>query len=405
MAELTNIIKPSTSEWRRRLFLETFYNQQRKVTKSSDDSVISGIAGGAARIAGKAEKDIFLALSTLFPDLSFGALLDQVADNFGIAPRFVEQGSSTYVKVTGDPGTVYQAGIHTFITDIGIQFELIDDYTIPSFGYGYVKVRSITTGADTNVEAFAINQVTPQPAGHIHVVNEFTAMGGYDKESDETFKLRIKNGANILAKGTLASIEQAFMFVDNRVLRVFHNGIDLDGKVVLAIATQNGADLTQSELDYILNSTSSYLSLSDYRPFGREFYGVRLKNIEYQPIDISFRVELDGSRLPDEVRRDVQSQIGRAIDYRFFDPNTEQIEWDELLHIVKTTLGVKYVPDQFFYPRIDIKVDADKLPRLRGFLMLDLQGNVLSNMNSALSPIYYPSPADFTFQSQQLRDL
>lgn len=399
------IIKPSTSEWRRLLMLETFYNQQDVVTKASDDSVISGIAGGVARVAGKAEKDIFLALSSLFPDLSSGPLLDQVAANFGIAPRFTEQGSSVYIRITADPGTAYQAGIHSFQTDNGIQFNLNEDVIIPSFGFTYVKVSSISQGSNTNVDAFAINKVTPQPSGHIHVVNEFPAQGGADIETDETFKIRIKNGANILARGTLASLEQAFMMIDSRVLKIFHHGIDLDGKVVIAISTQNGVDLTQVELDNILNQAAPYFSLADYRPWGRDFYGIKLKNIEYQPIDISFRVELDGSRMVDEVRRDIQQQIGRLLDFRFFNPNDEQVEWDDLLHICKTTLGVKYVADQFFYPRADISIDLDKLPRLRGFLMLDLAGNVLSNMNGTLTPVYYPQEADFTYQSQILRNI
>lgn len=399
------IIKPSTSEWRRLLMLETLYNQQDRLTKSSDDSVISGVAGGIARIAGKAEKDIFLALSSLFPDLSYGPLLDQVAANFGIAPRFTEQGSSTYIRITADVGTIYQAGIHNFETDNGVQFSLTEDVIIPSFGFTYARVNSITEGNNTNVDAFTINKVTPQPSGHIHVLNEFPAQGGYDVETDETFKLRIKNGANVLARGTLASLEQVFMMIDNRVLRIFHHGIDFDGKVVIAISTQNGSDLTQVELDNILNNAAPYFSLADHRPWGRDFYGIRLKNIEYQPIDISFRVELDGTRLVDEVRRDIQSQANRLLDFRFFDPNTEQVEWDDLLHICKTTLGVKYVPDQFFYPRVDVKIDLDKLPRLRGFLMLDLEGNVLSNMNGTLTPVYYPQEADFIYQSQILRQI
>lgn len=402
---IDKIIKPSTSEWRRLLMLETLYNQQDIITKASDDSVISGVAGGIARIAGKAEKDIFLALSSLFPDLSYGPLLDQVAVNFGIAPRFTQQGSSCYIRITADPGTIYQAGIHNFETDNGIQFTLIDNVTIPSFGFTYAKVSSISQGNITNVDAFTINKVTPQPSGHIHVVNEFPAQGGYDVETDETFKIRIKNGANVLARGSLASLEQVFMMIDNRVLRVFHHGIDSDGKVVIAIATQNGADLTQADLDNILNSAAPFFSMADYRPWGRDFYGIRLKNIEYQPIDISFRVELDGSRVADEVRRDIQSQIGRLLDFRFFDANTQRVEWDDILHICKSTLGVKYVPDQFFYPRNDISVDLDKLPRLRGFLMLDLQGNVISNMNGTLTPIYYPQEADFIYQSQVLREL
>lgn len=402
---LSKIIKASTSEWRRLLFLEVFFNKQTKVTKASDDSVISGIAGGVARIAGKAEKDIFLALSTLFPDLSYGEALDQVAINFSIAPRFTNQGSSTYIRLTADPGTLYQAGIHNFTTDNGTVFALSEDVAIPDFGFTYAKVYSLNNGEQTNVPAFSINQVNPQPQGHIHVVNEFHAQGGFDTESDETFKIRIKNGINILAKGTLAALEQAMISIDNRILKIYHDGIDLDGKTVISIATQNGVDLLQADLDNILNKTAEYHSLADYRPNGRGFFGVRLKNIEYQPIDISFRVELDGTRIIDDVRKDIQSRIGRQLDFRFFDPNTQKVEWDDILHIVKTTRGVKYCLDQYFTPNVDISIALNKLPRLRGFLMLDLNGQVLANMNNTLTPIYYPQEADFEFQANILKSI
>ena len=402
---IDKIIKPSTSESRRQLFLETFFNSQNTVTKISDNSVMSGVAGGVARIAGKAEKDIFLALASLFPELSSGPMLDQVAANFGIAPRFAARGSSVYVRITGTPGTKYLAGVHQFISENGIYFSLAADVTIPEFGYIYANVTSTTQGVSTKVEPFAISRVAPQPSGHTLVLNEFQAIGGRDAESDDEFRIRIRDGANILAKNTLASLEQAFMAIDNRIMRIFHHGIDNDGKTVIAIATQNGSQLTQVELDNILTKVAPYLSLVDYKPWGREFYGVRLINIEHQPIDISFRVQLDGSRTIDEVRLDIQSKMGRYLDLRYFDPNTQQVEWDDLLHIVKTTQGVKYVPDQYFYPNSDIQVRLDKLPRMRGFLMLDINGAVLSNMSGVLNPIYYPAQADFFYQAQFLRDI
>lgn len=399
---LKQIIKASTSTFRRLLFLETFLNMQNKVTKVSDDSVVSAIAGGASRIAGKAEKDIFLSLATLFPDMAYGPSLDQCAINFGIAPRFTNTGSSTYVRLTANPGTVYQANIQTYTSTTGVEFKASEDITIGSLGYAYLQVSSTSTGALTNVDALTINVVSPQPNGHINVINEVPANGGFDVESDETFRIRIKNGANILAKGTLSSLQQAMMTVDKRVLKIFHQGIDHQGKVVIAIATQNGVDLSQSELDYILEGISPFLNLSDYKPLGKVFYGVRLKNIEYQPIDVSFRIDLDGTRLVDDVRRDIQIKMAKSIDYRYFDPSKQLVEWDDLLQIVKTTLGVRYVPDQFFLPRVDIPIGLDKLPRFRGFIMMSLDGTVLSNSTGTLNPIYYPAEADFIYQQQFL---
>jgi hypothetical protein len=396
---LSKIIKPSTSVFRRLLFLETFFNLQSKVTKASDDSVISGVAGGVARIAGKAEKDVFLALSSLFPELAYGSQLDQVAANNGIAPRFTQIGSTTYVRITANPGTVYQAGVHNFVAQNGIQFALLNDITITDFGFGYAKVVATTTGDITNVDAYTISQVSPQPNGHVSCLNEVSATGGFDNETDDTFKVRIQNGANILARNTLASLEQVLILLDNRVLRIYHQGINDLGQVVIAIATQNGVDFSSNELKTLLDGASGFFTLSDYKPYNKGFYGVIFQNIEYQPIDVSFRVSLDGTRNVDDVRRDIQIQMSKALDYRFFDPSQMAVEWDNLLDVVKTTLGVKYVPDQYFSPRVDIAIDLNKLPRMRSFVMADLNGTVLSSSNGVLNPIYYPNTIDFDYVS------
>lgn len=402
---LNNIIKPSTSSDRRLLFLETLLNLTDKVSKISDDSVLSGIAGGVSRVAGKAEKDIFLALSSLFPGLSYGSQLDQVAQNFGIPGRFTNLPSSTYLRITATPGTVYQANTHFFSSSTGITFELQEDIIISDFGFSYVLVKSTTNGSNTNVDSLSISRVSPIPNGHISVVNEVPATGGFDFENDETFQTRIQDGANILARGTISSLEQLFMILNPKILKIYHHGINEQGQIVLAIATQNGTDLTQVELNNLLEFSESFYGLSEYRPVGKSFYGIELKNIEYQPFDISFRCQLDGSRTVDEIRRDIQVQIQKSVDYRFFDPSRQLIEWDNLLQIVKSTNGIKYVPDQFFYPRIDIAVRKDKLPRMRGFLMLDINGAVLSNQTGTLNPIYYPAEADFKFQQTILRQL
>lgn len=391
-------IRPSTSVERRLLFLETLMNMTDKVSKVSDHSVVSALGGGVAKVAGKAEKDIFLAVSQLFPDYASGQTLDQCAQNFGIAPRFKSQGSSTYVRLVGAPGTVYPVGTVQFRSLNGITFNLESDITLPVEGYSYAKISSIETGDKSNVDALSITTITPSPVGHEYVINEVPADGGYDLESDNLFRVRIKEGANILAKGTLAMLEQLFMLINPKVLKVFHHGIDLNGKVVIAIVTQNGSDLTVQELDEILDLSSPFFALTEYKPWGREWYGLTLKNIEYQPIDISFRVDLDLSFNVDEIRKNIQIQIGKYLDFRYFNPLRDVIEWDNILQIVKSTPGVKYVPDQYFHPRIDVPVALDKLPRLRGFLMLNKEGGVIQNLSGSLSPVYYPSKSDLSFQ-------
>jgi len=398
-------IKPSTSIERKLLFLETLLNSTNKVSKISDNSVLSGVAGGVAKVAGKAEKDIVLAVSQLFPDSAFADQLDHVALNFGVASRFGAIGSSTYLRIVANPGTIYLTNTHVFVATGGVHFELEADLTIGSLGFTYTKVRSTISGVATNVDSLSISQVSPKPSGHISVVNEYQAVGGRDIEDDSTFRVRIKDGANILARGTTAMLEQVFININPKVLKVFNQGSNSNGKIILSIATQNGVDLTQTELDELLSKSAQYFSLTENKYFGYSYYGILLKNISYQPIDISFRVDIDNSYNSDQIRIAIQTNISKYLDFRFFDSSTQKVEWDNLLEIVKSTPGIKYVMDQYFYPRVDLSIDNFTLPRVRSFLMLNLQGQVINNYNGTLSPVYYPNIIDKSYHQTVLNNI
>ena len=385
------------------IFVELMLNKTNKVTKISDDSVLGGTAFGIAKVGQRAIKDIALVESHLFPDSAFGQYLDQVAANNGIAPRFGAAQSSTYVRLVAAPGTQYIQGTHTFRGIAGIVFDLEESITIGSAGFAYAKVRSQGVGIDQNIDPLTLNQVTPIPIGHQYVINEYAATGGRNVESDPIFRRRIKEGPNILAKSTLAAIEQAFMKINPNVLRVFYQGINSAGKTVLAIATQNGINLSNSELDQLLDNARIF-ALTDSRPFGNNNSGVLLKNIQWQPIDISFRVELLPSYDPDVIRKEIQIKMAKELDYRYWTSDSK-VEWDNLLSIAKTNRGVRYVPDTYFFPNQDQAVDVNKLPRIRGFLMLDLNGNILSNTTGTLIPTFYPAEADFSFQQTVLRSI
>lgn len=396
-------IKPSTSSERKSLVLETIINTainedgSSRVSKISDHSVLSGIAGGVAKVAGKSEKDIILGISQLFPDLASEERLDQVALNFGVGQRAGAMGSSTYIRLSAQPNTTYLANTNYFTSNNGVRFELENNVTVGLMGFAYAKVRSLATGSKTNVDPLTIFKCSPQPNGHLSCINEYMATGGRDVESDQIFRARIKNAGNFLANGTLAMLEQRFIATNPKVLKIFNFGTDRDGKIKIAIVTQNGASLTQSELDELLSATSKNFTLNEYRPFGTEFVGMKLVNIEYQPVDISFRVDLNDSFNPDEIRKQMQIAISKYLDFRYFDTYTSQVQWDRLLHICQSIPGVNYIPDQYFYPRTDLTIDTFMLPRLRSFLMLNLNGQVISNFTGTLSPVYYPHTIDENF--------
>jgi hypothetical protein len=65
-------IRPSTSIERKLLAIETILNNTDKVSKISDESILSGIASRyKSKVSGKAEKDIMLAISAIVPGYGF----------------------------------------------------------------------------------------------------------------------------------------------------------------------------------------------------------------------------------------------------------------------------------------------------------------------------------------------
>lgn len=385
------MIRQSTEAELEALHIETFINTTEAVTKVTDHSAIRGILRGNVRTAKKALKDIMLAVARLFPDLAYGTILDQVADDRGVSERFAAAQSSTYVRLIANDTTIYQQGVHTVSDSKGNIFDLEEDIVIGSKGYGYVKVRSQQSGEFTNVDPYTIVNVSPEPIGHIGVLNEYAATGGRDAEDDDIFRQRIKEGPDVLARGTLAYLTQAFIKINSNVLRLIYEGTNSQGKVVLGILTVNGIALTSDELQTLLEQGGQYFSLTELAPIGTQSYGVLLKNVEYEYVDVDFRMELFTGVSFDEVVKEIQQKFAKYVDFRFWNSSIDTIQWDDLINIVKGVSGVKYVPDNQFTPNVDITISTNKFPRFRGFVARDLSGSVQINQTGTIDPLFYPS--------------
>jgi hypothetical protein len=379
----------------KQLWIETLLNKTTKVTKVSDQSVLNGIAYGTAKIGQKALKDIALIESHLFPDEAFGAHLDIIAQRSGVGPRFGQSASMTYIKIIADPGTVYVAATNLFVGG-GVSFELTENTTVGDLGFIYAKVRSQSIGGRTNVAPLVIATVSPAPSGHVGVLNEYKATGGRDIESDENFRIRIKNAANIAARGTLEYITQVMLNYNEDILRTYSSGVNDQHQQILSIATQNGIDLTVNELSQLLSDITPFLGLGEYNGITNTSVNVVLQNVESQYIDVDFRLELVSSADVDQVRIDIQTGFSKYLDPRFWKQG-DRVEWDDLLRIVKQTAQVKNVSDPHFQPRADLEVDPSKLPRVRGFVMRSLDGAVMIDTNQVISPIFYPAAPDPAF--------
>lgn len=395
------LIKPETIERLKEVFVKILLSRTDKVTKVTDGSVLSGIGFGVAKLAQKTLKDISLAQSHFYPDTAHGQYLDNIASMYGIAPRFGAAGASTYVRIVALPGTTYQSGLHFFRGSNGITWNLDQDTTVGPDGFTYTKISSTSIGSIANVEALSISEVNPIPVGHSYSINEYQALGGRDVEGDLEFRNRIKDAINLLSRSTLSYLKQVMLKFNPNILRVFNYGDNGNGRIKLGIATVTGADLTAPELNQLTIDITPWLSLDELNPDGLGFVGVELTNIVWQPIDISFRAILDPDYDVDELRKNIQIRMNKYIDYRSW-VSGSNVEWDDLLQIAKSSEGVVYVPDQYFYPGQDIQSEFGKLPRIRGFLLLNAEGGIVSNSSGTLNSVFYPTVADFSFISTVL---
>lgn len=397
------ITKITSIQELKQIFLEIFLNKTDKVTDVGSESVLNGVAYATAKMAQKCLVNQSVVEGHLFPDTAYGDYLDNLAAIRGISPRFSAMGSSTYIRLTADEGTYYNKDMVKFVSTNGTVFYLEETVTIGVNGYAYAKVYSGSNGAKTNVDPLTINKVTPMPQGHINVTNEYRATGGRDDEADDLFRQRIKDSVNQLARTTLSYLEQVFMKINPRVLRLIKNGIDADGKFNLIVVPTNGVDFTDEEFNDILSKSQEYLSLVEVLNETNDFK-LKLNNVNWLPVDVEFRVDIDPAYDADVVRRDIQIQMSKLYDYRYWKYGNK-VEWDDLLQVVKQVDGVRYVPDTHFFPSYDINVPKYRLPRLRAFIMRDLDGNIIEDNNGVMSDVFYPNEEDSAFIGSVLKSI
>jgi uncharacterized phage protein gp47/JayE len=300
--------------------------------------------------------------------------------------RLSSSGSSTFVRVKASQGTIYVPGVNNFVSKTGIQFEVTEVTVVGFLGFEYIPIRSINTGSNTNVSAQTITTITPQPIGHVQCMNDYASVGGRDNEDDASLKLRILSLPNIAAKGTIANLLEVFRIVNKNILRIFKVGFR-DGKVIIKIVTENGIYLTNSEIYTLLTDISDYLPISTSNDRG-DGIGMVIENVVWKYIDFDFRVDISTNYIVGDVRQSIQLNLSSYLDFRYWD-NGSKIQWDDMLQKVKDADGVNYVPDEYFTPSSDIKTNTNELPRIRGFIMRDMDGTILFDSGVNLTPTFY----------------
>lgn len=387
----------------KQIFLEVLLNKTDKVNDVSAESVLNGIAFACAKVGQKCLVNQSVVEGHLFPDTAYGEYLDELAAVRGIAPRFGATPSTTYVRFIGDEGTYYNASQIILYATTGIAFILEEDVTIGANGYAYGKVRATSSGANTNVDPLSINRMNIVPQGHLSVTNEYRASGGRDYEDDELFRQRIKDSVNQLSRDTMSYIEQVFMKINERVLRVHKGGLTADGKMNLIVVAVNGQDFSEQEFNEILSRSEEFLPLNELLRESTDF-ALSLQNVDWLPVDVEFRVDIDPAYDQAVVRRNIAIQMNKLFDYRFWKYG-DKVEWENLLYAAKNVEGVRYVPDTHFYPRVDINVPRYRLPRIRGFILRDLEGNVIEDNGGLMSAVFYPNTIEEGYAASVLSNI
>ena len=395
---ITKIISVDTLK---QIFVEILLNKTNKISDISNESILNGIAYGCSKLAQRLLVNQGVVEGHLFPDTAYGDYLDAIAASRGIAPRFTSFGSTTYVRVQAAEGTTYSSGT-IFLSSNGIQFVSTENYTVGRDGYGYIKVNSVQGGAASNVDALTVNTVTNAPVGHIACTNEYAATGGRDEESDDDFRIRIKASANQLARNTMAYLEQIFMKINPKVLRLHRGGVDENGRICLIVVSINGQDFSNEEFDDLLSQSEEYLSLNELMRQTTSGFALKLVNPNWYPVDIDFRCDIDPSYDSSLVRRNMQIAVSKLFDYRYWETNSK-VEWENILYAIRNTDGVRYVSDAYFIPRNDINMTNYRLPRVRGFIVRDMDGGVVSDNYSITSQFnytdyFFPNSPDANFQ-------
>lgn len=374
----------TTVEELKNLFLRVLFTKTDKVTKVSDESVTNAIAYGIGKVSQKALKDIAIVKTHLFPEEAYGSNLDTIAARQGVPARFGATGSSVYLRIVANPGTVYLQSQQTFVGQ-GITFQLVEDTTIGASGYTYVRARSVQQGENTNVNSLSIDRVVNQPEGHISVINEFKAQGGRDIEDDDLFRYRIINYPNLTSKHTLAFLTALMATFREDVIRVYKKGFDSNGRQVLGVMLSTGGFLTVDEMDELLDKITPYLPLNLVTPFSNPL--VVLENCNYKPIDISFRVKVSSDSDLTRLRIELQDKMSKYLDLKFWDSRV--VQWEYLLNIVSSNKYCILVPEKYFTPGSDITCYLGEYPRIRSFKMYNLEGQLLSENTNSFEPTLY----------------
>lgn len=156
-------------------------NEASKIEGTWTADNIQAVANELAKIY---SQDIDTMLPKSFVSTAAGVSLDQACADYGIE-RNKETFAEVMVTVEGAAGSYANVSVSAN----GIYFN-IEEINIPQEGIMEEKAICTTGGSEGNVSANMINKIIDVTLPLTKICNKAAAVGGYDKESDESLRKR-----------------------------------------------------------------------------------------------------------------------------------------------------------------------------------------------------------------------
>lgn len=173
---------------------ETQYNTE-------PGSILYNMYNGAAKAHAKTQRKIDSILDNYFADTAEGEHLDRVCNKKNVF-RKLETYSTGVAEVKGSEGATIRKGELVAFNDL--TFEFTENKVVPVEGVVLVGIKCTEPGSIGNVKANTITSFPKTLPGLYEVTNKEPLTNGYDREDDES--LRVRYYAVIRTPGTSGNL-------------------------------------------------------------------------------------------------------------------------------------------------------------------------------------------------------
>ena len=279
----------------------------------TDGSDANIMVASEAAMAQEVLRQLAMGLERLTLDGATGEHLDRYAwDRHQVTRKGASAALTTLefsrVSAAAGAGTIAEGTLVK--TGTGIQYRTLADATFGALDVGPVEVdaQAVEAGKETQVGEGALNAFVAQPFdASIAVTNPEPAAGGEPRESDPTFRERVRYSFRTARRGTVGAIEQGALAVTGVVSAEAVETIDSEEVpqrfVELFVADSDG--LASTAL-----ATKVRRSLLEYRACG--IY-VRVSRSTPVFVDVryrlAFKANVDTLRLTSQVRAATVAQV------------------------------------------------------------------------------------------------